>query len=165
MNIETQKQTKWCWAAVAVSVHKFLQSSPGSWSQGKLATRVLRDNGEIGNSVDCTQTPTPQVCNREARLDTALTVTGNLDTLMPGSHLPFADVKAWVDVGIPVAARVLWHGGGAHVILLDGYREYVSGAKQVHVQDSFYGPSYQYYDDLVADYPPGGNWQDTYTLK
>jgi hypothetical protein len=164
MNIEQQQQTKWCWAAVAVSVHKLRNASP-IWTQGKLVTKVLRDTGEIGNAVDCSQTPTPNQCNREGRLGTALTVTGNLRQILPDSHLGFADVKGWVNAGFPVAARIIWHGGGAHVVLLDGYREYQSGARQVHVQDSYYGPSYQYFEDFVADYPPGGNWQDTYTVK
>jgi hypothetical protein len=162
MNIEKQKQTKWCWAAVGVFVHKLVQS-PGNWTQGQLATEVLKKEGEIPSGVDCSQTP--HLCNIEARLGTALTVTGNLREIRPDSHLGFAALKSWVDAGLPVAARVCWRGGGAHFIVLDGYLEYLSGAQKVHVQDSFYGHSYQYYDDLVANYPPGGNWQDTYTVK
>jgi hypothetical protein len=164
MQMEKQQQTNWCWAAVAVSVHNFLDPGSGL-TQGEIATPVLRDAREISRGVDCTATP--GLCNIRAALHVALTITGNLETdgYLRGERLLFRNVKNWVDADLPVGARIVWATGGAHFVVLDGYREFQSGAQQVHVRDPLYGPSFQFFEDFVADYPPGGNWQDTYLMK
>jgi hypothetical protein len=115
--------------------------------------------------VDCSQTP--GLCNHRAALDDALRVTGNLGAggFRKREHLVFDSVKNWINAGLPVGARVVWANGGAHFVVLDGYREFRSGARQVHVEDPLYGPSFQFYEDFVSDYPPGGNWQDTYLVQ
>jgi Papain-like cysteine protease AvrRpt2 len=165
VKMEIQEETNWCWAAVAVSVHNFLNSGNGNWTQGQLATPVLQTENQIPAGVDCSQTPA--LCDLTAALDDALTITGNLRPggCLQNQHLVFNSIKNWVAAKLPVGARIVWWQGGAHFIVLDGYRELMSGAQQVHVQDPLYGPSFQNYDDLVADYPPGGNWQDTYLVK
>jgi hypothetical protein len=165
MQMQKQQKTNWCWAAVAVSIHNFLNSG-GGLTQGEIATQVLQAELQIPKGVDCTQTP--NLCNFTAALDDALRISGDLQS--PGGfqrnrHLDFQSVKAWVDAKLPVGARIVWFGGGAHFVAVDGYREFRSGARQVHVQDPFYGPTYQSYEDFVADYPPGGNWQDTYLVR
>jgi hypothetical protein len=115
--------------------------------------------------VDCSSTP--GLCNLTAGLDDALRINGNLRAggFLLNSHLFFDTLKRWVDANLPVGARIVWWGGGAHFIVLDGYREFQSGERLVHVQDPLYGPSFQTYDDLRMDYPPGGDWQDTYLVK
>jgi len=161
--MEKQEHTNWCWAAVAVSIHRFLDPGQGNWSQDSLATPVLRSENEITAGVDCTATPL--LCDIPAGLDDALAITGNLRRFLENQHLTFNGIKDALAAKVPVAARVTWYGGGAHFIAIDGYREFLSGERQVHVLDPQHGPSYQYYDDLVSDYPPGGNWQDTYLVK
>jgi hypothetical protein len=116
----------------------------------------------IPTGVDCSLTP--DFCDYPAHLEHALSLTGNLWNTLPNSHLQFQSVQQWIDAKLPVAARIVWWGGGAHFILMDGYRVMKTGEQQVHVQDPLYGPSYQLYDDLVNDYPPGGGWQDTYLV-
>ncbi|MBS1859516.1 MAG: hypothetical protein JST11_29345 [Acidobacteria bacterium] len=162
--MEQQQQPNWCWAAVAVSIHNFLDLT-ATLTQGGVATSVLLEDARIPAGVDCSSTP--GLCNYTAALADALRISGNLRPggYVPNGHLAFDSLKNWVNANLPVGARIVWAGGGAHFIVLDGYREFVSGARQVHVQDPLYGPSFQYYDDLVADYPPGGNWQDTYLVK
>jgi len=162
MQMEEQEESNWCWAAVAVSVHNFLE--PGSVrTQRGLATDVLLDEAQIPAGVNCTSTP--GLCNFTARLRDALGKTGNLEKEYVGGHASFKMTKDKVNLNLPVCARIVWDGGGAHFVLIDGYREFASGARQVHVQDPLYGPSFQFYEDFVSDYPPGGQWQDTYTVK
>lgn len=164
MQMQTQQQTNWCWAAVAVSIHNFLDGS-GGLTQGRIATPVLQAEKQIPAGVDCSGTP--ELCNYTAALDDALKISGNLRRggFLRDQHLIFEAVKRWVNANLPVGARITWAGGGAHFVVLDGYREFASGARQVHVEDPLYGPSFQLYEDFVADYPPGGNWQDTYLVK
>ena len=161
--MEVQNESDWCWAAVAVSVHQFLNSTSPPVSQAELATEVMQQQGMAG--IDCSQTP--DVCNLPEGLDVALSIVRNLASrgVLQNTFLTFDSIKQWVDQGFPVCARITWFSGGAHFIALDGYRIFSSGAQQVHVQDPLYGPSFQLYDDLVFDYPPGGNWQDTYLVK
>jgi hypothetical protein len=165
VKMEKQKHTNWCWAAVAVSMHRFLNPGQGNWSQDSLATPVLRSENQIPAGVDCTATPL--LCDITAGLDDALAITGDLrpNGFLENQHLTFDGIKKAVTAKLPVGARITWYGGGAHFLAIDGYREFVSGPPMVHVLDPHDGPSYQYYDDLVTDYPPGGNWQDTYLVK
>jgi hypothetical protein len=162
--MQPQEEHFWCWAAVAASIYQFLDpTSSANWTQGTLATPVLQQEGSIPARVDCSQTP--DLCNFPAKLDDALAVAENLKEVLPDEYLTFANLQQWVDNQLPVCARIVWFGGGAHFIALDGYRVFSLGAQQVHVQDPLYGPSFQFYDDLVSQYPPGGNWQDTYLVK
>jgi hypothetical protein len=163
MQMERQQESNWCWAAVAVSVHNFLNANSGI-TQGELATKVLDMEKQIPSGVDCSKTP--GLCNCSAGLDDALTEAGNLKLrgFLQNQFLLFDSIKRWVNADLPVGARIVWFGDGAHFIVLDGYREFNSGEQLVHVQDPLYGPSYQDYQDLVNDYPPGGNWQDTYLV-
>lgn len=165
MQMEIQKEHFWCWAAVAVSVHNFLNPKQAPLTQGQIATSVLDLENQIPPGVDCSKTP--DLCNFTALLEDALTISGNLkpEGVRQNEHLVVDSVKHWVDAGLPLCARIVWHRGGAHFIALDGYRELPSGVQQIHVQDPNFGPSFQNYEDLVSDYPPGGNWQDTYLTK
>jgi hypothetical protein len=164
MDMERQEQTNWCWAAVAASLHNFLNTA-GAVSQGQVATPVLRDEGQIPAGVDCSATP--GLCNYPAALHHALTVTGNLEDngFLKKKHLGFSSIVSWVNADLPVGARIVWASGGAHFVVVDGYRQLASGARQVHVQDPLGEPSFQDYNDFVADYPPDGSWQDTYLVK
>jgi len=167
MNVQHQDEHNWCWAAVAVSLHEFLTpvttAAARTWTQGQLATALLRANGMIPNGVDCSLTP--DYCDYPAFLQDALNITGNLWSTLPNSYLNFDSLQDWINAKLPVAARIVWWGGGAHFVLIDGYRVMASGEQQVHVQDPLYGVSYQLYDDLVTAYPPGGWWRDTYLVK
>jgi len=163
--MQEQQEHLWCWAAVAVSIHQFLDPAQANlWTQETLATKVLEHEGQITSKIDCSQTP--DKCNFAARLDDALSITGNLAP-QGGVNgiLSFENLTQWIDQHLPVCARIVWFGGNAHFIALDAYEVFSSGAQLVHVQDPAEGPSYQLYEDLVEDYPPGGSWQNTILVK
>ena len=162
--MQYQQEDQWCWAAVAVSVHQFLDpATSGTWTQPTLATQVLHKNKLIPATVDCSKTPGQ--CNLPWRLDDALTAVGNLQLPAEAGILSFEALTELIDKQLPVCARIVWYTGNGHFVALTGYRTFSSGAQQVYVQDPYYGPSYQLYEDLVADYPPGGSWQDTYMVQ
>jgi hypothetical protein len=163
--MQIQKEGQWCWAAVAVSINQYLDPlTSGTWTQEKLATQVLQGRRQIPSGVDCSKTPGQ--CNLPARLDDALTAVGNLGTAgAVAGILSFEDLMAWIDKQLPVCARIVWFTGSGHFVALTGYRTFASGLQQVYVQDPSVGPSYHDYEELVADYPPGGSWQDTYLVK
>src|ERR1017187_4407865 len=150
--MQQQQETEWCWAAVAVSIHQFLDpASAGEWTQATLATAVLRQEEQIPPGVDCSLNP--ELCNLPANLDHALKIAVNLLVFDPNHNLPFENLQQWIDRKLPVCARIVWDDGGAHFIALDGYRVFSSGAQQVHVQDPLYQVGFfQPYEDLCSDY-------------
>jgi hypothetical protein len=160
--MQTQQEENWCWAAVGVAINNFLD--PGSvpaLTQATLANKVLAIPG-----VDCTMTP--DQCNFTAALDDVLKATANLRDDLGTRVLDFPSLKAQIDGGFPVCAQINWFEGGAHAIALDGYVEQNLGEQVVEVvsvQDPLYGPSFQFYDDLVNRYLGLGVWADTFTVQ
>lgn len=160
--MENQQEDYWCWAAVAVSIHNFLDPAT-PLTQGALATTVLQGTAPptIGAAVNCSLTPGS--CNSTAPLAEAL--GGNLNEPLPGQPVTFQSVSNEIDAGRPVCVQIDWQEGGAHAIALDGYYIIASGAQVVSVQDPWYGPSLQYYSVLVNDYQANGIWASTFTVK
>ena len=169
MTVDQQDESHWCWAAVAISIRKFLNPgvstlpSGAPLSQGNIATEVLVRDRQVGVGVDCEHTP--GFCNRAARLGTALDVTGNFDSAYANSYFPFDSVREFVDAELPLAVRVAWWGGGAHYLVIDGYRVLTNGGQQVHVADPRYGESLWFYDGFRTDYRGAGLWQDTISVR
>ena len=168
--MQSQDETDWCWAAVAVSINAYLDPPADplggpTWTQPSLATQVLAEELQWNPAVDCSADPT-QACDRPAGLDDALSVTGNLmpDGYRSNCFLDFASLQAWMDQQLPVGARILWPGGGAHFIALSGYQVFASGEQKVVVEDPLYGPSIQDYSSLRGQYVYSGSWNDTYLV-
>lgn len=170
--MQTQDQINWCWAAVAVSVTDFLDPQPIAiaWTQETLATKLL--NSQSPNSVlNCSlpnEASSTTQCNQPEALDVALTITKNLrkNGYLQDSYLAFDCLQNWVNAHLPVCARVVWRGEGAHFIALDGCTVSASGQQLVHVQDPlpFAGPSFWDYEALVDNYDEAGSWQDSYLV-
>lgn len=161
VNMAVQLESNWCWAAVAVAVN-CLFSPESEVQQCGIAQPVLTTEKQIGAAVDCCANP--ELCNIPALLQDALTLCGNLNKVEHG-FLAFAGVTAELDANRPVGVRIQWSNGGGHFLLIDGYREFNSGAQQVHVADPFYGPSYVLYGNFVNSYQDDGVWTDTFFLQ
>jgi hypothetical protein len=159
--IEKQLESNWCWAAVTASVNELF--SPGSTlQQCNIAQSVLVFESQIDNSVDCCANP--ELCNIPAFLQDGLSLTGNL-LLAEHGLLDFVGVTTEIDANRPVGVRIQWSDGGGHFLLIDGYREFSSGAQQVHVADPFYPSAYIFYSDLVDNYQDDGSWTDTFFIQ
>jgi hypothetical protein len=169
-NMQTQDETDWCWAAVAVSINAYLDPPADplgnpTWTQASLATQVLAQELQWNPAVDCTADPNEE-CDRPAGLNDALSIAGNL---MAGGYrsncfLDFASIQSWMDQQLPVGARIQWPGGGAHFVALSGYQVFASGEQKVVVEDPLYGPSVQDYSSLRGQYIYNGSWNDTYLV-
>ncbi len=162
MFVEHQLEDNWCWAAVAVSIHNFLNppATPADrLKQGKLATDVLRQDNQIPANLDCLTNP--HLCDYPGRLDEALAIEDNLEATLP-IHINYSSFKSIIDQHVPVGARIVWWDGGAHFVVLDGYYELANNEVLISVEDPLYGHSLQYWGDLLNDYPPGGSWNETF---
>jgi hypothetical protein len=168
--MQPQIESDWCWAAVAVSMNNYLDPQPNTagdmWDQSSLATAVLAQELQWNPPVDCSKDPN-QICDVPAKLDTALSVTGNLraNGALSNSYLDFASIKSWLGLLLPIGARMLWPSGGAHFVAFSGYEEFDDGSQLVLVQDPLYGPGFHDFASLQGQYICGGTWQDTYLVK
>jgi hypothetical protein len=143
--IETQEKSEWCWAAVAVSIEKYFNSK-SDLTQDKVAEKVL------GNKRNEPATLI-KALNSVKRLSATLTSPLSLDL-----------VRAELDAGRPVCARIKWSGGGAHFVVITGYQLLQSGARHVDVADPFNPNSTLAYDDFCNAYFGDGTWVDTYLV-
>lgn len=109
--ILTQDQDNWCWAAVAASVSQFYDVA-SHWSQCAVVNRVL-------NQPDCCSNGGSSACDRQAALDVALSVTGNLRSPQapPAS---FDDIVSEIQNGAPVVCRIQFPGNLGHAVVIYG---------------------------------------------
>lgn len=153
-NIQAQTQTNWCWAATSVSVSRFYWTG-SAWTQCQVAS------SELGRT-DCCNSPVPSPCNVPWYLDRALTRTNNFVSLT--GQLTFAQVKAEIDAGRPVGARVGWSGGGGHFMVIYGYRT-VGLTRYFDIADPIYGNSSPTVTTFSTNYQGSGTWTHSYYTK
>jgi hypothetical protein len=151
--LDTQQKRQWCWAAVSAGVHGYF-SGQAALSQCDVAQRLLGKN--------CCQDP--DACDSPQRLEAALEAIGAKVHVQPG-RLDFQHLKAEIDAGRPVCARIGWFDGGGHFVVLYGYRESKSGGRQVLVSDPLFPDSIVEYDEFVSAYQAGGHWTGSYLLQ
>lgn len=157
--MESQQQTNWCWAAVAVSVATFYgttQPSSSPWTQCALANAELNQTACCANGASAS-------CNKYWTLDTSLTQVGHLAAPTIVGTIPPADVEVEMAGNRPVGARIGWYGGGAHFVVISGYDD-SSGTAAVDVEDPYYGPSVLLdFNTFSTAYQSGaGQWTHTY---
>jgi hypothetical protein len=154
-SMQAQTQTNWCWAATATSVSHFYWWW-STWTQCGVA------NGELGHN-DCCNSSVPSACNVPWYLDRALTRTNNFVSIIAG-QAGFAQVRAELDAGRPVGARIGWSGGGGHFMVIYGY-SLVGGVEYFDIDDPIYGKSHLTVADFSSSYQGSGSWTHTYFTK
>lgn len=153
--IQTQEQSRWCWAAVTVSVELYF--SPNSaWTQCNLASAVLPNNPNC-----CAQ---PAVCNRAWYLERALSAVGKLRYALL-DVLTIDQVRTELRANLPVCVRIGWDNGGGHFVIICGLRRSSSGKMLVDVADPWYLDSTLTYEDFRDRYQHRGEWMDTYLVQ
>ena len=158
--LEKQLQDKWCWAAIATGVdHYFF---PGSSStQCTVAKSVL-------NTADCCSKP--ESCNKTAKLQDALDKLGLVPKIYT-EKFTFKQIRKVIDAGSPVCARIAWNAGGAHFVVICGYRIAASGAEIIEIADPYFPSSLVLYDDFLEAYQNaeqpqgGGRWVASFLVK
>ncbi len=154
--MQAQTQTNWCWAANATSVSHFYWWFWNGWTQCRVA------NAELAHS-DCCNSSVPTACNVPWYLDRALTRTNNFVSMSAG-QAGFAQVRAEIDAGRPVGARIGWSGGGGHFVMIYGY-SLVIGLEYFDIDDPIYGKSHLTVADFSSNYQGSGSWTHTYFTK
>lgn len=154
-NMELQIKSNWCWSATAKSVSHFYSSLLNPWTQCKIAA------AELGLS--CCNTPTPNGCNVPWYLDRALSRTQNYASMASGT-LSWEAVKAQLDQGLVVGARIGWSGGGGHFMVIYGVSK-IGSIKYFHIDDPIYGKSVLTVANFNTNYQGSGTWTHHYFTK
>jgi hypothetical protein len=153
--MQAQLESNWCWAATSNGVSHFYWFH-STWTQCKIV------NAELGRTDACS-TPAPAAANVPWYLDKALTRTNNFVSINAGTAT-FAQIRAEIDAGRPMGARIGWSGGGGHFMVIYGYS--VWGAHQyVDIDDPIYGKSTITLQEFSTNYQGSGSWTHYYITK
>jgi hypothetical protein len=156
--IQPQQQTNWCWAAVSTSVSIFFSAASG-WTQCLVANSALpRPDCCAGGASDMDR------CNKPWFLDTALTVTDNLDRVEP-RRLSFAEIQAEIGTNEPVGSRVAWFRGNAHFMAIVGWLVAESGEQYLDIADPIFLDSQIPFSAFAGGYKLGGVWSHSYFTR
>ncbi len=153
MQVQQQEKDLWCWAAVTATTAAFYGNV--AWSRQCDVAR-----GVLGIATCCSAHPVSNACNQEASLRDALTRAGHLRRYGPRSAA-FRQVAVAIEATALVAVRVEWNVGGAHFVLLTGYRDGI--VQSVDISDPLTGewPGFPF-SDFPTLFDGGGRWTDSY---
>lgn len=150
--VENQLLNNWCWAAIASALGRYYGTSDES--QAQIASQVLKKNclefafdDEVRRSADTI-----------SRLDIAMSVAGCYSHWSAGKPL-FDRVRFEINFGRPFGARVGWHAGAAHYVLIHGYRDH---GEKLLVADPLHGSGEYSLGEFPARYRQGGAWTETF---
>lgn len=138
--VPAQERARWCWAAIAVGLETYY-GGPAR-SQEALA-RALLD----GDALD-----------RELELDRALIAVGCYGHWSPGKPT-LARLRFELNLGRPIAARVEWHGGGGHYVLVTGHD---TRCDDLLIADPRRGPARVSFAAFPRGYDRGGTWTESF---
>jgi len=154
LDVEHQKMSEWCWAAVSVSVNRLFR--PGSaHSQCEIAGTTLGH--------ECCGASEPAACNSPHELHPVL---GTLHLLAHDpivKPIPFDRVQKEIDGGRPICVLIRWldndgqQNGRGHFIAIRGYRVTPAQKQFVSIGDPLYGPSEIAYGEFAN---PKGGYRD-----
>ncbi|MFT3877512.1 MAG: papain-like cysteine protease family protein [Propioniciclava sp.] len=153
--MQAQLASNWCWAATASSVSRFFWSW-STWAQCTIA------NAELGRNDAC-NSPIPSGANVPWYLDRSLARTNNFVSIHSGPA-SFATIRAEIDAGRPVGARIGWSGGGGHFMVIYGYAKWLN-TEWVYIDDPIYGKSQLTLSNFTNNYQGSGTWTHYYLTK
>lgn len=121
--LERQERSRWCWAAIAVSLARFYGAR--SLSQRQLVAEVSGPGDATGH----------RARNVEARLLDALIAVGCYAHWTPGRP-DAARLRAEIQSGRPACLRIVWaQSGASHFVLIDGFAAGRGRADEIEIAD------------------------------
>jgi hypothetical protein len=154
-DMQSQTENNWCWAATATSVSHFYRAT-STWTQCLVA------NAELALT-DCCDSPAPGPCDVPWYLDKALTRTDNFVRIVNGT-VDYETIRAELQAGRVVGARIGWDGGGGHFVVIYGVST-VAGTEYFDIDDPIYEKSHITAEAFTNSYQGNGSWTHTYFTK
>jgi hypothetical protein len=153
--MQAQTEDNWCWAATATSVSHFYRSN-SAWTQCLVANAELEQ-------INCCESPAPSPCDVPWFLDRALARTENFNTMVGGT-VDTETIRAEIQAGRVVGARIGWSGGGGHFVVIYGIST-AAGVEYFDIDDPIYEKSHITVDVFTNSYQGNGSWTHTYFTK
>lgn len=157
-----QERTMWCWAAVAANVARYYDPQT-KFTQCSVAS------GELMQDCSCNgATPDPDPCNVYGYLMSSLFRVGHFAKWVALRPAAADEIKGEITQMRPLCARILWNGGGAHLVVISGYAESniagseVPSVSGVAIADPWWGQSDIDFEDFPALYVNCGRCTDNY---
>lgn len=158
--IQLQERTFWCWAAVAASVAYYYDSS-SAFTQCSIASGELRTDCACSGKI-----PDPDPCNVYGYLMSSLFRVGHFAKWIARRPATSSQIHAEIGGGRPLCARIVWDGGGAHLVVIAGYADKDSeNVGGLAVADPWWGLSDIDFDDFPNGYVNCGSCTDNYYTK
>jgi hypothetical protein len=127
--LEFQKQTFWCWAAVAKGVADFYAGGDCGMGQCDIATQVL-NTGDCCNGAPCNDWS-----ELEAPLAVVQHTNGSPIDSSNGTDGILGIIQSAIDSQQPVPARIAWSDGTGHFVVICGYSSGAQVAPSLLVLD------------------------------
>jgi hypothetical protein len=159
--VQQQCHSNWCWAAVAASVVEYYDPASGT-AQCEVANRDLRREdccaAECGDgNVDFNVTNV---------LASPLNRFHCFERLKRMRRAAPDEVLTEMTAGRPLCVRSVWAGGGAHFLVVVGYRRRGENDPVLSLADPYWGYSEYTYSRFSKHYQlTGGEWTDTYFTR
>ncbi|QIG96631.1 MULTISPECIES: papain-like cysteine protease family protein [unclassified Bradyrhizobium] len=157
-----QEKSNWCWAAVAASVAHFYRPS-------STVTQCDIANGQLGQDDCCVGGN--ETCNVYGYLMSSLFRVGHFSKWTARRPASFQETQEEIGGTRPLCMRIVWNGGGAHLVTIKGYAgESAPGAQQqddrgLAIADPWWGLSDIDAEEFPRGYINCGTWTDTYYTK
>jgi hypothetical protein len=155
---QLQERTNWCWAAVAASVARYYDShSP--FTQCSIAS------GELRMDCACSGEKTKEdPCNVYGYLMSSLFRVGHFNKWIARQPATCDQVHEEIEGGQPLCARIVWYGGGAHLVTIAGYADEGSdhAIGGLAIADPWWGLSDIDFEDFPKGYINCGSCTDNY---
>jgi len=153
LDVEHQKMSEWCWAAVSVSVNRLFRPQ-STHTQCEIAGMALGHK--------CCSANAP-ACNSPHELHPVLGTLHLLAHQPIVKPIPFDQVQKEIDAGRPVCVLIRWlnsdgqQNGRGHFITIRGYRVTPAQKQFVSIGDPLYGSSEVVYAEFAN---PKGGYRD-----
>jgi len=159
--IQKQKTTNLCWAAVAASISTFHDGNNRYSVQCNIVEEKFPGRN-CCNRLDSIQ------CNQPLALQFVLLTTGNFRPPVSGV-LRFDQIKNEIDNGCPIAVRIDWRGDSSnvgHFVVIDGYDDTTArGLLSIRDPDPRKESAAYEYNSFRLNYQQKGFWTHTYCTK
>jgi hypothetical protein len=159
---QQQERTMWRWAAVAASVARYYDPH-SKFTQCRVAS------DELGQDCSCSDgKPDPDPCNVYGYLMSSLFRVGHFEKWVALRPAAAGEIKCEIVKRRPLCARIVWNGGGAHLVVISGYADRnVAGTVEpsisgVAIADPWWGLSDIDFDDFPTGYVNCGRCTDNY---
>jgi hypothetical protein len=151
-DVDSQEQTHWCWAAVAVSVARHFDSAT-PWLQCALV------NAELQQTSCCEEGGSPS-CNVDGYLDLALKRVAHFRAMRTGV-IDFSEALSEIGASRPRCARIVWTEGGGHFVVVLGVRQ-TGDNRVLRIGDPWHGTVEEGWTEPPTPYLGDGSWTHKY---